>query len=395
MMMTWRVLLVAVPTLAAGISATNRSAGQVDGALIFEKRCAGCHGSDGKGVQRLHTPNFTDPRMQRSLADDQIPTTVRNGRPGTGGVDMPPWAGKLSEQEILAVTAYVRSLGSPEATQTQGAAPTPESIQKRKIYKPADDVLLTLPTGRRTDRHGLYLNFTHRFAFDPAFSETARGNALLGLDGFSLSSFGLRYGVTKDFSVSVFRSPTFIARPIQTMAAYNLLSEGGRAPLNAAVRFSVEGQNNFRKNYAENFELILSRSLTHRAQLYFVPTVSLNARRLFTPSSYRSSAIPSLPGHNTFSTGFGGAFDVRPTVALVAEVIPTLVNGRPLGIHRPAYAFGIQKRVRRHAFTFGFTNSPAVTVSQRAGTRAAFLGVPGADKPSGLVIGFDIMRQLY
>jgi hypothetical protein len=90
-----------------------------------------------------------------------------------------------------------------------------------------------------------------------------------------------------------------------------------------------------------------------------------------------------------------GAFDIRHTVALVAEVIPTVVNGEPLGIHRPAYSFGVQKKIWRHAFTLGFTNSPATTVSQRAATRAAFLNDPEADKPSGLFIGFDLTRQLF
>ena len=91
-------------------------------------------------------------------------------------------------------------------------------------------------------------------------------------------------------------------------------------------------------------------------------------------------------------------------MALLAEVIPTLVNGNchetgcvDLGIHRPAYAFGIQKKIWRHAFTFGFTNSPATTVSQRAGSRVALLNDPTgtADKPSGMFIAFDLTRQIY
>jgi hypothetical protein len=108
-----------------------------------------------------------------------------------------------------------------------------------------------------------------------------------------------------------------------------------------------------------------------------------------------ASAPPDLPGFNTFYLGVGGALDIRPTVALVAEVFPTLVNGPELGIHRPAFAFGIQKRVLRHAFTLGFSNSPGTIVSQRAGTRATFLGDPSADTPKGLFIGFDLMRQIY
>ncbi len=373
----------------AAASPANTGASQSHGATIFKDNCSSCHGADGKGTASANTPNFTDSKVQASLTDEQIQTTIAKGRPGT---IMPSWSDKLSTQDIQAVAAYVRSLGST-AVQTQGSA-QPPAAEKPKIYHPGDDVLMSLPTGRSLDPGGLYVNFTHRFAFDPAFSGAARGNALLGLDGFALASFGLRYGVAKDFSVSVYRSPSTIGRTVQLQAAYNFLHESSAAPLNAAVRFSLEGQNDFERNFAESFELILSRSLGHRAQIYFVPTVSFNARHLFSPESL-SSEIPPLPGYNIFSTGFGGALDVRPTIALVAEVTPTLVNGRPLGIHRPAYSFGIQKKLFRHAFTFGFTNAPGTTVSQRTATRAAFLDDPSADKPSGLFIGFDLMRQIH
>ena len=157
----------------------------------------------------------------------------------------------------------------------------------------------------------------------------------------------------------------------------------------------MEGENNLQINFAESIEFIASRSLGHRAQLYFVPTFSANARHLFSPFSLESRYIPPLPGYYTFSTGVGGAWDVRPTIALIAEVTPTLLNKTPLGIHLPAYSFGIQKKIYRHAFTFGFTNAPAVTVSQRAGTTAAFLNEPGADQFKDLFIGFDITRQLF
>ena len=52
--------------------------------------------------------------------------------------------------------------------------------------------------------------------------------------------------------------------------------------------------------------------------------------------------------------------------------VPTLIGADQLGIHRPAFSFGIQKKIYRHAFTFGVTNSPGTTVSQRAGTDAKF-----------------------
>ena len=277
---------------------------------------------------------------------------------------------------------------------TQSATATPQSKpQDARVYEPGDDYIFSLPTGRRLDRHGFYINFNHRFAFEPAFSGPAKGATLLGLDNIAIASFGFRYGLTEKLSVSIYRSPTLIGRPIELMAAYNLSDERDGHPLNTAFRFSVDGHDHFSKNFTANFEGIVSRSLTSRAQIYFVPTVSLNNRRLVLPPF--PSPIPDLPGTNTFSLGVGGALDIRPTVALVAEVIPTLVNARELGIHRPAFSFGIQKKVWRHAFTFGWSNSPGTTVSQRSGTRATYLGNPSADTPSGLFIGFDLTRQIY
>jgi hypothetical protein len=289
-----------------------------------------------------------------------------------------------------AAPAAMQSGLAPQRTAAQ-----PAEQKNPDVYHPGDDYVFSLPSGRRLDHHGFYINFNHRFAFDPAFSGPARGGALLGLDGFALPSFGFRYGVTDKLSVGIYRSPSFIARPIQLLAAYNFTDERDGQPLNSAFRFSVEGQNDFAKNFTANFEGIFSRSITRRAQIYVVPTVSLNNRRLFVPSSLRGSAIPDLPGYNSFSLGVAGALDIRPTVALVAEVIPTLVGGRELGIHRPAYSFGIQKKIFRHAFTFGFTNSPGTTVAQRSGTRAAYLNNPSADTPGGLFIGFDLTRQIY
>jgi len=231
-----------------GVPATGLS-GQPGGAPVFAKNCATCHGADARGVAGLRTPDFTDPKIQASLKDDQIVTTIENGKPGTM---MPAWAGKLSQQQILAVAGYLRSLGTT-GLQAQGASQLAGTKPHPHIYEPGDDSVFTLPTGRRLDAHGLYVNFTHRFAFDPAFSGIARGGALLGLDGFSLSSFGFRYGVTKNFSVSIFRSPTFISRPIQMMGAYNFLSESdGAAPERGGPLFD-RGTERLRQELRQKF----------------------------------------------------------------------------------------------------------------------------------------------
>jgi len=368
---------------------------------LFRQNCSGCHGVSGQGGGAAGTPNLTDPAFQKRLTDAAISSVIHNGKGA-----MPPWTGKLSDSQISELVTYVRSLartggpGLPSSSDHQIAASKPN------IYQPGDDMLMSLPTGRPMDEHGVTINFTHRFPYDSAVTggggESVNvghvlGNAqeLYGLDNFGLASFGVRYGVTDKLSVDVWRSPTFIGRPIQLMAAYNLFEERHGDPLNLAVRVSMEGQDNFRKNYTENIEAIFSRSLTSRAQFYAVPTVSFNDRRLVQATGVNSGDIPDLPGINAFSIGFGLALDIRPTVALLAEVIPTLANGAELGIHRPAYSFGIQKKIYRHAFTIGLTNSPGTTVSQRAGTRATFLDEPNADTPSGLFIGFDLTRQIH
>ncbi len=352
-------------------------AAKVPAAVLFQQNCAVCHGANGKGDATVHTPDFTSAALQRSLSDQEITNTIRNGK---AGGRMPAWSGKLSEAEIDSLSTYIRSFSN--------------AANERGIYIPADDLLFSLPTGREIDEHGVYFNFTHRFPYDPAFSGPGRGGELFGLDNFALASLGVRYGVTDKLSVSAFRSPSIIDRPIQLMVAYNLLDENHEDPLNLAVRVSIEGQNNFRKNYTQNIEGIFSRSITSHGQFYVVPTMSFDARPVVQASGFLSSDIPDLPGVNTFSIGIGAAYDIRPTIALIAEVIPTLLNAGELGIHRPAYSFGVQKRIFRHAFTLGLTTSPGVTVSQRAATRAEFLGEPSGDTPAGMFFGFDLMRQI-
>jgi hypothetical protein len=311
-------------------------------------------------------------------------------------------------ESVPGVDPTIASSSKEKMQQSQNPPPPAEATANSNVYEPGDDLVFSVPTGRRLDRHGFYINFTHRFPYSTAFKGEARGAILDGLDDISVSSFGFRFGVTSKFSVAAYRSPSLIGRPIELMAAYNLLDEHDGQPFNAAVRFSIDGQNNFERNFTENFELIVSKSITNRAQIYAVPTVSIHDRPLigatgavtdppaFQPCGAAVANGISLnvsPCANTVSLGVALAVDVRPTVALVAEAIPTLTNGTELGIHRPAFAFGIQKKIWRHAFTFGFSNSPGTTVSQRSGTRATYLGDPTADKPSGMFVGFNLSRQ--
>ena len=94
--------------IAAGVlilSAALKAA--PDGKAVFQQKCSMCHGMDGKGYPALKTPDFTDPKVQAAVTDAQMIDIIKNGKKGTA---MPPWDGKLSDDEIKAVVAYIRTL---------------------------------------------------------------------------------------------------------------------------------------------------------------------------------------------------------------------------------------------------------------------------------------------
>jgi mono/diheme cytochrome c family protein len=265
--------------------AAGPAAGTNSGGAIFQKQCSSCHGADGKGGGAAGTPDLTA-RARSGITQQTIIEVITKGKPGT---EMQAFGGSLSAAEIREVAAFVQSLPS-----------------RPDVYEIPDDYVYSLPTGRAITKGALYVNFAHRFAYDPAFSGPGLGNILLGLDGSSVSSFGFRYGITDKLSASIYRSPSIIGRPIEFMLGYNVLDEFQGHPFNAAVRVSIDGQDNFRRNFTTNLEGIVSRSFSDRAQLYIVPTFSIQNRRLDDhPGPRLSNRLPGLPGIDSFSLGGG------------------------------------------------------------------------------------------
>jgi hypothetical protein len=271
--------------------------------------------------------------------------------------------------------------------------PVPEAKKKEEdIYYTEDIVLWNLPTSHPIEKKALLVNFTHRWAFDRAFAEGSPAN-FFGMDGFSVSSFGLTYGLTNRLYGGAYRVPSALGRILQLSLGYQVSREDHGHPFSSAFRVAVEGANHFTKNYVTDLEFSLARTIRKRAQVYFVPAVSLNCRPLLAPFG----EIPNLPGKTTTALGFGLSVDIRPTVALIGEVIQR-VSGLTSGLtdegdNHPAFMFGIQKKFYRHTFTLGLTNSPGTTLSQRSATRQA-LGFP-EDSLNGLTFGFNLYRRLF
>lgn len=91
--------------------------GQRKGKLVFEKYCAVCHGSEGKGdgfnAYNLdpRPRDLTDSTYMAALADARLAETIREGgRRFNKSILMPAWGNTLTADQIDDIIAYVRSL---------------------------------------------------------------------------------------------------------------------------------------------------------------------------------------------------------------------------------------------------------------------------------------------
>lgn len=94
-----------------GIPSTIQNASAEKGHRVYQTYCANCHGASGKGdgpVGKILVPPAADLTATTNKPDEELLKSIRDGRPGTA---MPSWKNDLSQQDILNVLAYVRSLG--------------------------------------------------------------------------------------------------------------------------------------------------------------------------------------------------------------------------------------------------------------------------------------------
>jgi mono/diheme cytochrome c family protein len=84
---------------------------RADGAEMFGKKCAGCHGKDGKGEttmgKKLKIKDLTDAKVQAAKTDAQWEKSILEGVKGEDGkVAMP--AAKISPEEAKDLVKVVR-----------------------------------------------------------------------------------------------------------------------------------------------------------------------------------------------------------------------------------------------------------------------------------------------
>ncbi|WP_404361993.1 cytochrome-c oxidase, cbb3-type subunit III [Marinobacter sp.] len=87
--------------------AKNEEAAEA-GAAVYAQGCAGCHGPEAKGNQAMGAPDLTDDAWLYGSTYEWIEETVLYGRENM----MPAQSGRLSEDQIHILAAYVYSLSN-------------------------------------------------------------------------------------------------------------------------------------------------------------------------------------------------------------------------------------------------------------------------------------------
>jgi cytochrome c553 len=104
------VLMGAALLIAGAVSASAAEAKEV-----WEKECAKCHGADGKGKtkmgEKLGVRDYTDPKVQEAMKDDQMAKAIKDGvkEKGSDKVKMKAFP-DLSDAEIKSLVTYIRAM---------------------------------------------------------------------------------------------------------------------------------------------------------------------------------------------------------------------------------------------------------------------------------------------
>ena len=102
-----------VPMLFAVLAVSVSSLQAKDAKENFTASCKGCHGVEGKGDtklgQKLGCKDYSDPKVQAAVKDDQMFKSIKDGLKKSDTEVMKPYSSKLTDEEIKALVAYFRT----------------------------------------------------------------------------------------------------------------------------------------------------------------------------------------------------------------------------------------------------------------------------------------------
>jgi len=101
-------LFISLIIASAGIA----SAG--DATALWNQHCASCHGKDGSGStmmgKKLGVKDYRDAKVQAAFSDGEAERAIKEGVKTNGKQTMKPFGEKLSDADVKALVAYIRSL---------------------------------------------------------------------------------------------------------------------------------------------------------------------------------------------------------------------------------------------------------------------------------------------
>ena len=81
---------------------------------LWDANCTLCHGKEGRADTKIgkaiNAKDFSDAKSQASFTDAQAAAAIKDGAKQNGKTTMPAFGGKLSDEDIKALVAYVRTL---------------------------------------------------------------------------------------------------------------------------------------------------------------------------------------------------------------------------------------------------------------------------------------------
>jgi cytochrome c oxidase cbb3-type subunit 3 len=108
----------------------------ITGKRLFQQyNCSGCHSNGGGGMG----PDLLDDVWIYGGRLEQIHQTLVDGRPN----GMPSWGGKVPDEQLWQLSAYVRSMSLPQTlaaqtdnTPSQSPAPVPREVDQDSGWSP-------------------------------------------------------------------------------------------------------------------------------------------------------------------------------------------------------------------------------------------------------------------
>jgi cytochrome c6 len=105
----FRVLRMLVASLAITFASAASLRADGDATSLYKAKCAVCHGPDGSGNttmgKQMQSPDLRSDEVQKQT-DVQLIDATTNGK----GKKMPAYKGKLTDDQIKQLVAYIREL---------------------------------------------------------------------------------------------------------------------------------------------------------------------------------------------------------------------------------------------------------------------------------------------